>query len=262
MLFSFEWAGTGVQRNTKVEPGLNHLDETGTMGSKNLAVMMSAMMLVRSIDQEDPAILLRTRVGFGMYIVITSVVYYIVHRRILARNDRSALEVTVPKPPFGAGSEDPPQKRMTTVIEYDLELLKKSRQGWIFNTMLLTAIHYKMQTVSPLIMSGLMSFMRLVTDDQLVQLHLLGAAAVGKLKRPFPAEENPLAGLLKGMLPKPEDMNNNNKPEEELKDDGDDTEDEDDLPPPSLQERELDAKLDEDGEDEDDLDESEPKKTK
>lgn len=192
--------------------------------------MMSAMMLVRTIDQEDPAILLRTRIGFGIYLLATTLIYYVVHRRILSRNNKAPLTVKTPPPPFGAGSENPPAVRYTTVIEYDLEHLKKARQGWIFNTLLLSVIHYKMETVSPLIMSGLMTFIRLLTDDPLVKMYLFGQPSVGKLKRPFQPEENPLANMLKGMVPKPDEVNGPPR-NAQITSDDDDTEEEDNVAP-------------------------------
>lgn len=202
------------------------------MSSKNLAVMMSAMMIVRSIDQEDPHVLLVARIGFGVYVLVSVAVYLALHIRILAQNDRSKIRVPIPTPPFGPGSNAPPGERETTHLEYDLEMLRTARQGWIFNTLLLTAFHYKMQNVSPLIMSGIMGFVRLVTDDALVKLHLYGYPSVDKLKRPFPTEENPLTALLKGMVPNPEDMNRSSQGED-LHDDGD-SEDGDNNPLPSV----------------------------
>ncbi len=197
-----------------------------------MGVMIGAMMLVRSIDQEDPAVLLRARVGFGLYILTTALIYFILHLRIVARNDRTKIRVPVPVPPFGPGSDAPPSMRDTTHLEYDLDLLRSGRQGWLLNTLLLAAIHYKMQTVSPLIMSGLMGFFRLVTDDALFKLHIMGNPSVGKLKRPFPAEENPLAVLLKGLVPKPEEENAQQG--EDLHDEGDSEEDDDGAAPPAI----------------------------
>lgn len=223
--------------------------------------MMSAMMLVRSIDQEDPAILLRTRIGFGIYLLATTLIYYVVHRRILSRHNTSPLTVKIPPPPFGPGSDSPPTERYTTVIEYDLEHLKKVRQGWIFNTLLLSAIHYKMETVSPLIMSGLMTFIRLITDDPLVKMYLFGQPSVGKLKRPFQAEENPLASMLKGMVPKPDEMNAPPR-NSQITSDDDDTEEEDNIIPDTAVADMTDDHIKGDFEEEDNSAKKEPKKDK
>lgn len=183
--------------------------------------MLSAMMLVRSVDQEDPSVLLKTRIGFGLYILVTALIYLVLHLRIMARNDRTKIQVTVPAPAFGPGSDAPPTVRETTHLEYDLDVLRTGRQGWLMNVLLLSAFHYKMQTVSPLIMSALMGFFRLISDDALFKLHILGHPAVDKLKRPFPAEENPLAAMLKGMMPKPEE-DGTTKGEDSDQDDDDD----------------------------------------
>ncbi len=232
------------------------------MASKNLAVMLSAMMLVRSIDQEDPGVLFQARVAFGAYVLFTTVVYLVLHRRIVARDDRTKLKVKPPKTPFAPPTEEEPKERELTVLEYDLELLRKARQGWVFNTLLLTAIHYKMQTVSPLIMSGLMNFVKLVTDDPLFQLHVRGAPAVGKLQRPFEPEESPIAAMLKSMLPKPEDLEGPKG--ENLRDDGDDTEEEDEAATPMSIHDMPEASVSEDEVEEEEIEEedSEPKKDK
>lgn len=232
------------------------------MASKNLAVMLSAMMLVRTVDQEDPGVLFQTRIAFGAYILFTSIVYLLLHRRIVARNDRSTLNVKSAKSPFSPPNEEEPKEREMTVLEYDLELLRKARQGWIFNTLLLTGIHYKMQTVSPLIMSGLMNFVKLVSDDPLFKLYILGSPSVGKLKRPFEPEESPIAAMLKGMLPKPEDLEGPKG--ENLRDDGDDTEEEDESTTPrTIQDMpEGSASEDEEEEKEENNEDSEAKKDK
>lgn len=203
------------------------------MSTKNLGVMMAAMMLTRSIDQEDPAMLLKARVGFGVYVIVTSLIYFVLHLRIIRGNDRTKLRVTDPAPPFGPGSDAPPKERDTTHLEYDLDLLQSARKGWIMNTVLLTVIHYKMQTVSPLVMSGFMGFFRLVTDDALFKLHVMGHPAVDKLKRPFPVEENPLAAMMKSMAQKPDEEESTQG--EDLHDDGE-SEEEDEVTPPGIAE--------------------------
>lgn len=137
--------------------------------------------------------------------------------------------------------EDAPKEEVITIMEYDIRQMAAARKSWLMNTCLLAAINYKMESVSPLIMSCLMGIMRLY-DDPLVQIHLRGEPSVGKLSRPFTPEKNPLANLLKEFAPKSPDAGAGDsasspsarvaQPEEDLHDDGDS--DEDEGPPPTI----------------------------
>lgn len=132
-------------------------------------------------------------------------------------------------------------------MEYDLRKLAAARKGWITNACLLAAINYKMESVSPLVMSVLMGLLRLFSDDPLFQIHIRRAPAVGNLTRPFAAPKNPLAEMLKDMTPKPEGTSDSAssptvdaagghapaQPLEDLHDDGEDEMD-DDTPPPAI----------------------------
>lgn len=121
-----------------------------------------------------------------------------------------------------------------TVMEYDLRHLANARRSWVTSSCFLAAVHYHMQSVSPLVMSAVMGSIRLLTEDQLVQIHLRGIPAVDKLARPFSAEKNPLANMLKEFSPKDERPAQDNteratRPEEELYDDGDDEDEDEEL---------------------------------
>ena len=194
----------------------------------SMTVMIAAMLLMRGVDQEDPAVLMRVRLAYAAYLAVTAIIYAILHFRITRRKDLTKLTVPVPKNPMST-EENQPTEREITVLEYDLEILNSARKGWLMNTVILTLIHYKMETVSPLIMSPIMAFVKLVTEDPLVKLHILGKPAVDKLKRPFAPEENPLAALLKGLAPKQE--NEQNEPEGEELHEESESDDDDDAPP-------------------------------
>lgn len=248
------------------------------MSMKNMALMFGAMALMRRIDQEEPLVLMYTRIFYTAYLVITALVYLFLHYRITTQRDTTKIEVPIPpkapsmsealvaarsqddettpssKPssaskssPDENDSQKPPEEEIITVMEYDLRQLANARKGWITNACLLAAINYKMESVSPLIMSALMGFSRLLADDPLFQIHVRRAPAVGNLKRPFAAPKNPLADMLKEMTPKAEETSDSAttapaegggqqvaaQPAEDLHDDGDDDLD-DDTPPPAI----------------------------
>lgn len=126
--------------------------------------------------------------------------------------------------------EDDKKEEMETitVMEYDLRQLASARRSWVTSSCFLAAVHYHMESVSPLVMSAIMGLLRLISEDPLVQIHLRGAPSVGKLARPFTAEKNPLANLLKDFAPKDTKSSQSDesaRPEEDLHDDGDDDDD-------------------------------------
>lgn len=239
-----------------------------------MAVMFGAMAVMRRIDQEEPLVLLYTRILFASYVFITTLVYLFLHHRITSLRDTTHIKVPIPpKPPSlsearaaaspdttdqntdtskpndssprGGTSESASDEEVVTVMEYDLRQLETSRKAWITNACLLAVIHYKMESVSPLIMSALMGLTRLFAEDPLFQLHIRRSPAVGRLSRPFPAPKNPFGDMLKDVIMKPEDQAaqqtapggstaNAPQPEEDLHDDGDE-EPEDVAPPPSIE---------------------------
>lgn len=120
-----------------------------------------------------------------------------------------------------------------TVMEYDLRHLASARRSWVTSSCFLAAIHYHMESVSSLVMPVIMGSLRLISEDPLVQIHLRGAPSVGKLARPFTADKNPLASLLKEFSPKESKSpqpDETSRPEEDLHDDGDDDDDDETVP--------------------------------
>lgn len=234
-----------------------------------MAMMFGAMAFMRRIDQEEPKVLFYARIFYMSYVAFTGAIYLLLHYRIVSRKDMTPLTIPVtPKPPSmreafakaqaaaeakSSGEPEPepqeeensdekPKERVVSVMEYDLQKLASARKSWATNACILAAIHFKMESVSPLVMSSLMGTFRLLFDDKLVQIHLRGAPAVGDLKRPFQAPKNPFADMMTEMQKNQEEESKKTAIEqnvqsstavEELHDDGDD-DDEDEGPPPTI----------------------------
>lgn len=191
--------------------------------------------------------------------IVTSAIYFLLHVRITCNPDRTLITVPITaKPPSFSEAMKAAEKKatqnasavaehtedkedekkeqdkyeMVTTLEYDLRQLNASRRSWITNACLLAAIHYKMESVSPLIMSSVMGIIRLISDDPLFKLYILGASATAELARPFKTPESPLTALLKEMAPKP-DKSSPHTSDATLADPDDDAESEDahDSPP-------------------------------
>lgn len=217
-----------------------------------MVAMFGAMAMLRRIDQEEPLVLLYARVGYLLYVAVTSLLYILLHFRIVAIRDMTLITVPLVQkaPSFseamekarkaaekaevekrgesidddesttttttttdkdeGEGEEEEKSESSSgenktetiTVMEYDLRHLASARRSWATSSCFLAAVHYQMQSVSPLAMAAIMGIIRLLTEEPLVQIHLRGVPAVDKLARPFTAEKNPLATMLKDMTPK------------------------------------------------------------
>lgn len=295
-----------------------------------MVAMFGAMAVLRRIDQEEPLVLLYARIGYLLYVAVTSVLYCLLHFRIVAQRDTTLITVPIVQkaPSFSEAMEkarkaaeaaeaekrgelignnddddDDDQSTTTTtttttnnnddsskdgeensssttennnnkmetitVMEYDLRHLSSARRSWATSSCFLAAVHYHMQSVSPLAMAAIMGIIRLLTEEPLVQIHLRGAPATDKLKRPFTPEKNPLATMLNDMAPKDGESSgttssstttttttttptnttatsgtaltggrvqngqapSNNNVNDDLHDDGDDDDDDDEVPP-------------------------------
>ncbi|OSX68326.1 hypothetical protein BU14_3004s0001, partial [Porphyra umbilicalis] len=177
------------------------------MGSiRQLAVMFIAMTSMNRVDQSDPRVIAGCRLLFGTYLLLSWAVQVYIHAGI-ARNGDTTTRVKVPaKPPSpfalppppppangggGGGAAAAPAAAAAapagpteqSVGEYDLGVLGASKKALLMNAIILSGVHWKMGTVSPLVVTSLTGLSRLV-DEPLVQIYILGRASAGKLARP------------------------------------------------------------------------------
>jgi hypothetical protein len=187
--------------------------------TKHFAIMGAAMLALKRIDQEDPEVLMYTRLVFAGYVLVSVIINVALYLRVLAARDLGIITVPAPPPsPFappapavtdganpGTPVDEDAKDTQSTVLAYDLNLLQTARKSWLMNAVILTLVHMKTASVSPLLMSTIMGLTRYL-DDPLFKLHILGFQSEGPLKRPFPVDKNPLAGLLQGILPEAPSM--------------------------------------------------------
>ena len=216
---------------------------------RNLAVMIWAMSFIKGIDQEDPQTILFIRLAFAFYTLFCLLLNVYLHMLIVKKADQTVIEVParaaspfapIPPPEEDTDKKDkqgekrkrkqeppsltsslttPPKMERRTTMDYDLSILSNSRFSWITNAVVLTFIHFKMGTVAPMLMSGIMGLNRYF-DDPLVNLYILGKPATGELKRPFGVDKGPLMGLMKKFFGLGDEQEG--KDEEEEDDDDDD----------------------------------------
>jgi len=149
------------------------------------------MMGVKFFKLDFTEYVAELRIGFGCAVCLTLGTMLMVKSIAASKNDQAELEVT------STNMKGEKETTTMTVCAYDqAECLKKAKAG-LGSVCMVSLIHWKWGSPMPLLFQCIMQPMNL-TDDPLVQIHLLGKAAVGKLERPFKAAPNPLAELLGG----------------------------------------------------------------
>uniref|UniRef100_A0A7S1XIY9 Inorganic phosphate transporter n=1 Tax=Erythrolobus australicus TaxID=1077150 RepID=A0A7S1XIY9_9RHOD len=172
-------------------------------GVRDMAAVLAVMSYMKNVDQEDPTVILVCRCVYGAYLLMVLGWYLYVKSVIEKKKDLTKIKVPIPANPFAPapaeGEPAPPTEQEKSVMEYDYELLNQQRSGVLTGTLILSFLHFKMGSVTPLVLSPITGLLKLV-DDPLTKLHILGQPAEGALQRPFKKPGNPLLGML-GMDP-------------------------------------------------------------
>lgn len=154
-------------------------------------ILPAVMLLVKFLKLDFAEYVDQLRLGFAAACLLTLGTMLTCKSIAASKNDATELEVTSTNL---KGEKE--TKTMTTCAYDQMEALKKVKAG-LGSVCMVSLIHWKWGSPMPLLFQCIMQPMNL-TDDPLVQIHLLGKAAEGKLARPFKAAPNPLAELLGG----------------------------------------------------------------
>lgn len=161
---------------------------------RNIALLFVVMHLVNKLDQKDERVILGARTAYTAFLLTALLLNALLRRLVVNKADARPLEVPV-KPTLQNPTPDPNVRQRITVQQYDLSLLDATRSQLLLQTALLLFLHWKMGSVSPLILQSVMGFFRQL-DDPLIKIHLFGQRDAGPLERPFKPEPNPLFKLL------------------------------------------------------------------
>lgn len=74
---------------------------------------------------------------------------------------------------------------VTTNRDYDLQQIAKKTPGQLIGIAIMAVMHLKFGYTQPLLIQSIMPLKALLFDDKIVQLHIFGKPATGKLARPF-----------------------------------------------------------------------------
>jgi len=159
-----------------------------------LALSQAIKLLVKRYGEKRQAVLVARALYVG-FLLAHQALLSAVKARVEAENDTTPL--TLPGSPLLAsiaaqGAQQGETSallrsllaRETTVRDYDLEAVRKGRHSQIGSMLLELFFHFRHGYLHPLILHTVVGFVSLAKDP-LVQIHLLGRPAEGKLSRPF-----------------------------------------------------------------------------
>jgi hypothetical protein len=177
------------------------------------------MQASKKIPWEQPMVLDACR---GLYIfsnLLIFGIYYVVYSRInkkkgmmmirfattalrpganlLAPIDMTVIKYTEPAP---LGSAEPPKPITTTVYDYDINQLKSLVRAQLMGIGMMGVMHIYFKYTNPLLIQSIIP-VKGVFEGNLIQVHLLGKAAIGDLKRPWKASGG-IMGAMQGGEPK------------------------------------------------------------
>ncbi|KAK9460675.1 inorganic phosphate transporter Pho88 [Lipomyces oligophaga] len=161
----------------------------------NMVLMFGLMQLAKKIPFEDPMVVFYARCAYLLSNVIIFAVYFFTMFKINKKNDLTTLKYVEPSSPFGQGSTE--KKLITTTVkEYDNNQVSSAMRSSFFGIAILVFMHFKMGYTNPLVLQSILPIKSLF-EQKIVQIHVLGKAASGDLKRPFkaaPSLFNPSSG--------------------------------------------------------------------
>jgi len=152
-------------------------------------IMLPMLFLIQKIDFTVPNNVLIVQSAFVIIQTILLVACTYIYNKINTRNNRTVLNVAVPKP----GEE--PRTESQTVRDHDMAQLKKFGTQLLLGTTITAFLYYKWAIVPPLLMQSVLNPMNFY-KTQLFKIYILGQDE-SEFPRPW-KEESPLAGLMGG----------------------------------------------------------------
>ncbi|QLL31361.1 hypothetical protein HG536_0B02240 [Torulaspora globosa] len=149
----------------------------------NLVIMLVMMQLARRIDMEDEKNIMYIRIAYGTSVGLAWIVYQLVRRIIVSKNDLTTLKYVTPASPMSGEGE---KLEVTTVRDYDLKEIDSSIKSIYTGLAMMGFMHFYMHYTNPLFMQAI-SPIKSALESNEVKIHLFGKAASGDLKRPFAA---------------------------------------------------------------------------
>lgn len=167
---SLEWNCHNKDRIAEMNPQIS-----------NLAIMVVMMQLARRIDMEDEKNIMYIRIAYGASVGLAWIIYQLVRKSIVAKNDLTTLKYVTPASPMSGEGE---KLEVTTVRDYDLKEIDSAIKSIYTGLAMMGFMHFYMHYTNPLFMQCI-SPIKTALESNEVKIHLFGKPASGDLKRPF-----------------------------------------------------------------------------
>ncbi|KAI8377877.1 inorganic phosphate transporter Pho88 [Radiomyces spectabilis] len=104
--------------------------------------------------------------------------------QVQKKNDTTILRYVEPSKQNWDGSQEPEQLVNTTVMEYDVNEIKKQMKQGFIGIGMIAVMHWKFQYVQPLILQAILGFKTFYSTKE-ARIHIWKESATGELRRPF-----------------------------------------------------------------------------
>lgn len=158
----------------------------------NIAVMLLMMQASRRIDMENETNVNYIRIAYVTATVVSFLIYFIIKRKIIAKNDQTEVKVTSAKNPMKP--EEPQTVEVMTAMQYDLKEVDSAIRSIYSSVAMMAFMHLYMKYTNPLFMQCINPIKNALECNE-ARIHLFGNKPEGDLKRPFKS-----VGLLDGLM--------------------------------------------------------------
>ena len=158
----------------------------------NIAVMLLMMQASRRIDMTNETNINYIRIAYVTATVISFLIYFIIKRKIIAKNDQTEVKVTSAKNPMKP--EEPQTVEVMTAMQYDLKEVDSAIRSIYSSVAMMAFMHLYMKYTNPLFMQCINPIKNALECNE-ARIHLFGNKPEGDLKRPFKS-----VGLLDGLM--------------------------------------------------------------
>lgn len=148
-----------------------------------LAKVIASILIIRSIDGEDPTTQQYVYLAFGVVHIIVAVVALVLRFKISQNNDQTIISVPPQKVPF---SSEPQAPKDTKVCDYDAEQFTELFYKKVFMVVgIVMFVSFKWGHIVPLLLQCLHNPLQ-IYQSPLFKIYVLGEEARGELSRPWP----------------------------------------------------------------------------
>ncbi|KAL0095531.1 inorganic phosphate transporter Pho88 [Phycomyces blakesleeanus] len=149
----------------------------------NVAFFLVSRQITKRLDLDNYIWYLRA-LYVTAQLAILGMSYYLI-TVVKKKNDKTLLRYVEPAKQNWDGTDAPEQLVNITVMDYDIEEIKKSIKQSLMGIAMIIVLHLKFNYVQPLIIQSILGFKTFLLTKE-ARIHIWGErATTGELKRPF-----------------------------------------------------------------------------